>query len=66
MTQRAKRDRLGWLTDNGVLLVVLTTLFWGGNAVAGKLAVGHISPLMLTFARWTIAAVLLLTISVIK
>ena len=62
MTQRAPRDRLGWLTDNGVLLIVLTTLFWGGNAVAGKLAVGNVSPLMLTCARWTISAILLLLI----
>ena len=62
MMQRARRDRFGWLTDNGVLLVVLTTLFWGGNAVAGKLAVGNVSPLMLTFARWTISALLLLAI----
>ena len=33
---------------------------WGGNAVAGKFAVGHVSPLMLTAARWTIASCLLL------
>ena len=26
----------------------LTTLFWGGNAVAGKIAVGHVSPMLLT------------------
>ena len=35
---------------------LLTTLFWGGNAIAGKLAVGHISPMLLTAARWGIAA----------
>ena len=35
----------------------LTTLFWGGNAVAGKLAVGHVSPMLLTAARWGIALV---------
>jgi len=33
-------------------LLILTTLFWGGNAVAGKLAVGHVSPFMLNFMRW--------------
>ena len=32
------------------LLLLLTTLFWGGNAVAGKLAVGHVSPMLLTAA----------------
>ena len=26
------------------LLLLLTTLFWGGNPIAGKLALGHISP----------------------
>jgi drug/metabolite transporter (DMT)-like permease len=41
------------------LLLVLTALFWGGNAVAGKLAVGHISPMLLTAARWAIAAAIL-------
>ncbi|MEP9386100.1 DMT family transporter [Mesorhizobium sp. KR9-304] len=40
-------------------LLLLTTLFWGGNAVAGKLAVGHISPMLLTTARWGFALVLL-------
>lgn len=41
------------------LLLVLTTLFWGGNAVAGKLAVGHVSPMLLTSARWGLALVIL-------
>ncbi|MEM9575004.1 MAG: DMT family transporter [Pseudomonadota bacterium] len=41
------------------LLLFLTTLFWGGNAVAGKLAVGHISPLVLTSLRWAIAFTIL-------
>jgi len=36
-------------------ILLLTTLFWGGNAVAGKLAVGHISPMLLTTARWGFA-----------
>ncbi len=38
------------------VFLLLTTLFWGGNAVAGKLAVGHVSPMLLTSARWGIAA----------
>src|SRR6187399_3117615 len=40
-------------------LLLLTTLFWGGNAIAGKLAVGHISPMLLTAARWGIAVAIL-------
>lgn len=43
-------------------LLLLTTLFWGGNAVAGKLAVGHISPMLLTTARWGFALAILLII----
>lgn len=31
-------------------------LFWGGNSVAGKMAVGNISPMLLTLMRWVIAA----------
>jgi drug/metabolite transporter (DMT)-like permease len=44
---------------NAYLLLLLTMLFWGGNAVAGKLAVGHISPMLLTTVRWGLAVVLL-------
>ncbi|MEQ9244627.1 MAG: EamA family transporter, partial [Nitratireductor sp.] len=29
------------------VFLCLTTLFWGGNAVASRLAVGHVSPMML-------------------
>jgi drug/metabolite transporter (DMT)-like permease len=44
------------------ILLLLTTLFWGGNAIAGKLAIGHVSPMLLTAARWGLAMVLLLAI----
>ncbi|MCJ8519656.1 drug/metabolite transporter (DMT)-like permease [Pseudorhizobium tarimense] len=46
------------------LCLVIATLCWGGNAVAGKLAVGHISPMMLTFWRWTFAVAIIFAISV--
>lgn len=39
------------------ILLFLTALMWGGNAVAGKLAVGHVSPMMLTLLRWAVALV---------
>ena len=45
--------------SNATLLLTLTTLFWGGNAVAGKFAVGEVSPLILTALRWLIAVTLL-------
>lgn len=42
------------------LLLVLTTLGWGGNVVAARLAVGQISPMTLTAARWGLVLGLLL------
>lgn len=42
------------------LLLTLTTFFWGANAIAGKLAVGHISPMLLTSVRWGMALAILL------
>jgi drug/metabolite transporter (DMT)-like permease len=47
---------------NAYVLLLLTALFWGGNAVAGKLAIGHVSPMLLTAARWGFALVVLLAI----
>ena len=42
------------------LLLTLTMLFWGGNVIAGKLAVGHISPAVLSGGRWVLALAVLL------
>lgn len=50
------------LSRNAPLLLALMALFWGGNAVAGKFAVGHISPLLLTLARWGFASVILMVL----
>ncbi len=44
------------------LLLVLTALLWAGNSIAGKLAVGHISPMTLTALRWAMALGVLLAI----
>lgn len=44
------------------LLLSLATLGWAGNTVAGRLAVGEVSPMVVVFMRWTIVfAILLLT-----
>jgi len=48
-----------WFNGQAWLLLVFTTLIWGGNAVAARLAVGEISPMMLTTARWSICCVAL-------
>ncbi|MBX4969846.1 DMT family transporter [Rhizobium binae] len=45
------------------ICLVIATLCWGGNSVAGKLAVGHVSPMMLTFLRWFLAVAVIALIS---
>jgi drug/metabolite transporter (DMT)-like permease len=47
-------------TRQAYILLTLTTLFWGGNSVAGKMAVGEISPMLLTFVRWLLAFAIVL------
>ncbi|MDP8918015.1 MAG: DMT family transporter [Pseudomonadota bacterium] len=42
------------------LLLTLTTLMWGGNAIAGRLAVGEVSPMVLTCLRWVIVVTIML------
>jgi len=51
---------------NAYLLLVLTALFWGANAVAGKLAVGHVSPMLLTTLRWGLAMAILFAIGRVR
>ncbi|KRB61908.1 hypothetical protein ASE04_20590 [Rhizobium sp. Root708] len=45
------------------ICLVVAALCWGGNAVAGKLALDHVSPMMLTFLRWFLATALIAAIS---
>ena len=52
------------LMDRPYLILVLTTLFWGGNVVAGKLAVGHIDAHSLMILRWTGALLLVLPFAI--
>lgn len=47
------------LYQRPALLLILTALIWGSNAVAARLAVGHVSPMMLTTARWGVACIAL-------
>jgi drug/metabolite transporter (DMT)-like permease len=39
-------------------LLVFTTLFWACNTIAGKIAVGHVSPMALNALRWAVALAL--------
>ncbi|HEY8566850.1 MAG TPA: DMT family transporter [Beijerinckiaceae bacterium] len=52
-----------WLYGKPYLLLTLTTLMWGGNAVAGRLAIGQVSPMALTFLRWIIVVAILSVIA---
>ncbi|MEC1179477.1 DMT family transporter [Metasolibacillus meyeri] len=45
-----------------VILLLVTSLFWGGNFVVGKSLVEHASPLTLTSLRWLIAILCLFPI----
>ncbi len=44
-------------------LLIVTTLIWAGNSVAGKMGAGHIDPILLTALRWGMAAVLIVALS---
>jgi drug/metabolite transporter (DMT)-like permease len=41
------------------LLLCLTALAWAGNTIAGRLAVGEVSPMALTTLRWVISFLLM-------
>lgn len=43
-------------------MLCLTSLFWAGNVVAGRLAVGEVSPMAITCLRWLISFTLLYAI----
>ena len=44
-------------------LLLLTALMWAGNSIAARLAVGEISPMLLTFMRWIFACATLAVIA---
>ncbi|MFI8707873.1 DMT family transporter [Bacillus sp. NPDC077411] len=49
-----------------VILLLITSLLWGGNFVVGKSLVGHASPMTLTTLRWGIAVICLFPIVWLK
>jgi drug/metabolite transporter (DMT)-like permease len=42
------------------LMLILAALGWGGNAVAARMALGQISPMMLTASRWGLVLAIML------
>jgi len=51
---------LNALFGNAYLLLIIAPFFWGGNAVAGRFAVGEWQPFTLTSVRWLLVFLLLL------
>ena len=41
------------------LLLTLTSMFWAGNTIAGRLAVGQVTPMQLTLWRWLLVIAVL-------
>ena len=54
MNMTLARRGFGWIYDRPNVLLVLTALFWGGNAIAGQLAIGEITPMQLVLTRWVV------------
>jgi drug/metabolite transporter (DMT)-like permease len=48
---------------NAYLLLTICAICWGGNAIAGRLAVGEISPMLLTMFRWLGVGILIWTLA---
>lgn len=48
----SRRSALAALYGRPYILLILTMLAWSGNTVASRLAVGEISPMVLTAGRW--------------
>jgi len=61
MTHSPPTSSLPHGAGRAYLLLTITTMCWGGNAIFGRLAVGQISPMLLVSMRW-FGAVLLLSI----
>ena len=48
------------LTPSLIAMLVLTPLFWAGNAIVGRMMVGQVPPLLLNTIRWSLALLILL------
>jgi drug/metabolite transporter (DMT)-like permease len=45
------------------ILLIICNLFWAGNYVIGKYVVAEMTPLWITFSRWTFASIMLIGIA---
>src|SRR3712207_6597917 len=44
---------------NAYLLLTITMMMWGGNAVISRMAIGEVSPMALVFLRWILSLIVL-------
>jgi drug/metabolite transporter (DMT)-like permease len=54
-----KASRSAW---QAYLLLSIASLAWAGNAVVSRLAIGEVSPMVLTCLRWTIVSAIFLVV----
>src|SRR5829696_4348175 len=57
------RAAWAWCFRRSFLDPATTATMWAGNAIAGRLAVGEISPMALTCLRWVIVVIVMLPIT---
>lgn len=55
--QESRTLRTAWT------ILLLTAIFWGGNAVASRMAVGELSPMALVTIRWGVVSLIMLALS---
>jgi len=48
-----------WFYASPSLLLTLSCVFWAGNTIAGRLAVGEVTPMTLTLLRWVLVLAVL-------
>ena len=51
------------LTPRLLLLLTAPSLLWAGNAVLGRLMVGHVPPMTLNLLRWVLTVLILLPLA---
>lgn len=60
MKPLSMRPHTAWLMNKPYPLLCLSALFWAGNIVIGRYAVGQLPPMAMSFLRWAGAFMILL------
>lgn len=62
MTASSSKSPAGFLFNQPYMLLTATSLFWAGNAIAGRLTLGEASPFVIVFLRWLFVALALVAL----